>query len=889
MHRLSTASIVNALAAFVFVTTAGAAHAQVQISELLYDGVGADASSVFVELTGPAGASLDGFELVGVNGNQGSLYNAIDLTGNSFGADGVFVIAHTSADAALAAEADLFTTDADFQNGPDSVQLLELGLVVDALGYGDFSGGEVFGGEGQPAPDAAEGESLSRVSDTDDNLFDFVLGAPTPGVAGGAPPPPPGGCAADSDCGTGEACDMTTATCQDVSGWTCNLAYFGNNDGCDCGCGIVDPDCADTAADSCQFCGESGSCSTSGQACPSNIDPNNNAICLPPACASDADCGTDETCDVASGACVPALTGSCGGSCGGSSSSGTCFCDEACFTMGDCCDDVCVECLGDFGAQCGAEPDCAVDADCGANEQCLSGSCVPVVSATDYDVTVDTVDASNFSSVEMIVSVADAMSGDTVGHLDGSNFVVLEDGAPMEDCDVTLISEGQSTPRTDIVFVFDSTGSMSDEIADLKQNILAFTDQLELSNVDFNLGLVVFGDAVEGIYGMTQDADEFRSYVQSVQIGNGSQENPFDAIAAGVQLALRDNSERIFILATDEPPTVVNTSQEDAVQLANASDIRVHAALPPEENPSYQALVGGTGGSFFDLTGSFAAVLDDVVAEIINRYVITCESPRPVRDNSWRHIDVQVTDGAVGGTGTGEYFIEGGSLLVDPVFSVVDIGESFTVDIVANSVTDLQNAHVVLDFDPTWLAFNDAVAGELLGRDDGTGSVQAPFLLYDPAHDPQNGVIAIAIARQSQTGTNGSGVLATLTFTASGAAPDDVDSQATDDLTFALGPDGCFLEDSANREIVVVDVQDGDIDTNGCGLLGDFDSDCDIDIVDFNTLVGTWGQTGAGMVTDIGPADGLPPNMLPNADEVVNFHDLFVFTRMYNWFRFGTP
>ena len=61
----------------------------------------------------------------------------------------------------------------DFQNGPDSVVLRDaLGTAVDALGYGIFAAGEVFAGEGSPAPDPAAGSSLARVFadvDTDDN------------------------------------------------------------------------------------------------------------------------------------------------------------------------------------------------------------------------------------------------------------------------------------------------------------------------------------------------------------------------------------------------------------------------------------------------------------------------------------------------------------------------------------------------------------------------------------------------------------------------------------------------------------------------------------------------------------------------------------------------
>ena len=61
--------------------------------------------------------------------------------------------------------------------------------------------------------------------------------------------------------------------------WTCYFEFYDNDDGCDCGCGIVDPDCADATVDSCDYCSQVGSCGDPG-GCPSNIDPDNNAVCV---------------------------------------------------------------------------------------------------------------------------------------------------------------------------------------------------------------------------------------------------------------------------------------------------------------------------------------------------------------------------------------------------------------------------------------------------------------------------------------------------------------------------------------------------------------------------------------------------------------------------------
>ena len=171
-----------------------AVQAQPLLSEVLYDAAGTDNGSVFVELFGVAGTSQDGLLLEGVNGADGSIYSSIALSG-VIPADGVFVIGDDSGDGStLVGNADL-VMNVDFQNGPDSIVLRDSNGVLDALGYGDFSGG-VFAGEGSAAPDVPGGFSLARVNpllDSNDNLVDFiVLDVPTPGsVPVSAVPVPP--------------------------------------------------------------------------------------------------------------------------------------------------------------------------------------------------------------------------------------------------------------------------------------------------------------------------------------------------------------------------------------------------------------------------------------------------------------------------------------------------------------------------------------------------------------------------------------------------------------------------------------------------------------------------------------------------------------------------
>ncbi len=60
---------------------------------------------------------------------------------------------------------------------------------------------------------------------------------------------------------------------QPPAGWTCLASFYDAGDGCDCGCGVVDPDCTGTTATWCDYC---TSCADGDCA---NVDPFDNSQC----------------------------------------------------------------------------------------------------------------------------------------------------------------------------------------------------------------------------------------------------------------------------------------------------------------------------------------------------------------------------------------------------------------------------------------------------------------------------------------------------------------------------------------------------------------------------------------------------------------------------------
>ena len=91
-----------------------------------------------------------------------------------------------------------------------------------------------------------------------------------------------------ASCGDNGSCtddfcsDVTlanNATCTSNQGWTCEPTYYGDGQTCDCGCGIVDVDCASADKADCGYCADPNACTaTHGSDC-SDIDAVDNSKC----------------------------------------------------------------------------------------------------------------------------------------------------------------------------------------------------------------------------------------------------------------------------------------------------------------------------------------------------------------------------------------------------------------------------------------------------------------------------------------------------------------------------------------------------------------------------------------------------------------------------------
>ncbi len=185
--------------------------------------------------------------------------------------------------------------------------------------------------------------------------------------------------------------------------------------------------------------------------------------------------------------------------------------------------------------------------------------------------------------------------------LTSENFVVYEDGIRRSPI---LVNQTSGVPsKTDLVFVVDTTGSMGDEIAGVRDSIISFAGRLVANGQDVRYGGVEFGDDVRTSLPFTRSASEFSNWTAGLTAtgGDDDPENPLDAIVSSVESQTwRSDSQHIIVVLTDntvhEADFVTPRTMESVRDLLIGSFV-VHAISPGSPSLAAMNRNGGHAGS----------------------------------------------------------------------------------------------------------------------------------------------------------------------------------------------------------------------------------------------------------------------------------------------------
>jgi len=211
---------------------------------------------------------------------------------------------------------------------------------------------------------------------------------------------------------------------------------------------------------------------------------------------------------------------------------------------------------------------------------------------------------------------------------EGAVSEVLDNGVSQK-FNIQKIGSG-SLKDVDIAFVFDTTGSMREEIDDLKSSAVAFASKISSVGVSPKLAIVTFGDEIRDVVDFTSNVEEFKNIAGKLKADGGGDdpECSLDALVRASGLSYRSGAQKIAILVTDAPyhyrgdGTVFSkVILEEVVNLYKDLGFVLFAVAPS----MYSKLAENLNGVWIDITKerSFAKVLDSISSLIVEQYEVS--------------------------------------------------------------------------------------------------------------------------------------------------------------------------------------------------------------------------------------------------------------------------
>jgi len=166
--------------------------------------------------------------------------------------------------------------------------------------------------------------------------------------------------------------------------------------------------------------------------------------------------------------------------------------------------------------------------------------------------------------------------------------------------------------QVDIVFVFDTTGSMDDKIEALLLTCRQFVDEAKSMDLDPHFALISFGDisvigggdTIELVVPLTGDIEKVKYGLGNIPRNSGFGnlgETPLEAIHEAFKISHRERAVKVMVLITDEPALQHNISVDVVIQELQEREYLVFVIAIDE--PYYKKMALKNGGVWKGISG----------------------------------------------------------------------------------------------------------------------------------------------------------------------------------------------------------------------------------------------------------------------------------------------
>lgn len=233
-------------------------------------------------------------------------------------------------------------------------------------------------------------------------------------------------------------------------------------------------------------------------------------------------------------------------------------------------------------------------------------------------------------------------AGRFVGDLKKEDIQIFEDGVRQ---DITYLagSTGEERIPLSIALTLDTSGSMRDSIAFLKEAATYFTGKLEATDQAL---VIQFNESVKSSSEFTDDIDRLDSFINGLQVWGGTA--LYDGVMYGLDRLRNRPGRKALILLSDGDDTASSAGKSQVTALAKSLEVSIYAVgIKGFDTPRgfLKDLAEDTGGLYFfpNKVNELIKVFEAISKDLKNNYLVAYSPTRPA-DNTYRKIEVRVAN-----------------------------------------------------------------------------------------------------------------------------------------------------------------------------------------------------------------------------------------------------